>query len=135
MDIKKFAVAETGVIELRDAGDEPMMGEDKKPITITVYGPGSKQFAKAKAAQTNRMMDIIKRKGKTDQSVEDQRRDQSEFLTACTKEVSPNLSVEGLTGEAMIKALYSDPLVGFIPEQVGRFLQDWSSFKKPSTTS
>lgn len=135
MDIKKFAVDETGVLVLRDSADEPMVGDDQQPMTITVYGPGSRQHAKAQAAQQNRMIDKLKRKGKADESAEEKAREQADFLCACTKEFSPNIECDSLKGEALFRAVYSDRSIGFIAEQVGRFLQDWSSFKKPSTTS
>lgn len=135
MDInKKFAVEETGVLELRDAGDEPMIGEDKKPMTITVFGPGSKQYAKAQAAQQNRMIDKLKKKGKTEETADEKAKEQAEFLSGCTKEFSSNITVEQLKGDALFKAVYSDRTIGFVAEQVGRFLNDWSSFKKLSST-
>jgi hypothetical protein len=134
-DIKKFAVEETGVLELRDAADAPMLGEDGKPMTITLYGPGSKPYAKAQAAQQNRMIDKLKRKGKADQSAEDKAREQAEFLASCTKEFSANIEYDGLKGEALFKAVYADTSIGFIAEQAGRHLGEWGNFSKPSTTT
>lgn len=132
-DIRRFAVEETGVLELRDASDEPMVGEDGKPMTVTVYGPGSKQYAKAKAAQNNRMMDKVKKSGKTDQSEVEQARETVEFLASVTKEFSANIEADGLTGEALFKVVYSDKKIGFIAEQVQKFSGDWANFSKPST--
>ena len=133
MDIRKFAVEETGVLELRDAADEPMLGEDSKPITVTLYGPGSKQYAKAQAAQQNRMIDKLKRKGKSDQTAEEKARETAEFLAGCTKEFSANIEMDGLQGEALHRAVYSDTSIGFIAEQVGKHLGEWGNFSKPST--
>lgn len=133
MDIRNFAVEETGVCELRDAGDELMLGEDNQPMRITLYGPGSKQYAKAQAAQQNRLIDKLKRKGKTEETAEEKAREQAQFLAGCTKSFSDNIKLDELKDEALHLAVYSERTVGFIPEQVGRFLQDWSSFKKPST--
>jgi len=132
-DVRKFAVEETGTLELRDAGDEPMVGDDGKPMTITLYGPGSKPYARAQAAQQNRMIDKLKRKGKTEQSAEEKAREQSEFLAGCTRDFSANIQYDGLQGEALFKAVYADNSIGFIAEQAGKFLQEWSSFKKPSS--
>lgn len=133
-DIRKFAVEETAVCPLRDAGDEPMVGDDKQPMTVTLYGPGSKQYAQAQAAQSNRLIDKLKRKGKTEETADEKTREQADFLAGCTKEFSSNIVLDNLKGDALHKAVYSDRSIGFIAEQVGRFLQDWSSFKKPSTT-
>jgi hypothetical protein len=134
-DIRKFSVEETGILELRDAGDELMIGDDGKPMTITLYGPGSKQYARAQAAQQNRLIDKLKRKGKTEETADEKAREQAEFLAGCTKEFSSNIQMDGLAGEALHKAVYCERGVGFIAEQAGRYLQDWSSFRKPSTTS
>jgi hypothetical protein len=134
-DIRKFAVEETSVIELRSASDEPMVGDDGKPMTWTVYGPGSKPYAKAQAAQQNRMIDKLKRKGKTDETADEKMRDQAEFLAGCTKECSSNIEYDGLQGEAMHRAVLSDRSIGFIAEQVGRHLGEWGNFSKPSTTT
>jgi hypothetical protein len=135
MDIRKYSVDETGVLALRDSGDEPMLGEDGIPMTITLYGPGSKQYARSQAAQQNRMIDKLKRKGKTEQSAEEKVREQAEFLAGCTKEFSSNIEMDALQGEALFKAVYSEPDIGFIAEQVGKHLGDWANFKKPSTTT
>ena len=89
------------------------------------------------AAQQNRMIDKLKRKGKSDQSAEDKAREQAEFLAGCTKEFSsnieyPNGSGASLTGEALHKAVYSDTSIGFIAEQVGKHLGEWGNFKTGS---
>ena len=135
-DIRKFAVEETSVIELRGPDDSTLVGEDGKPMTVTVYGPGSKTYAKANAARQNRMVDLLKRKGKTDRSADEQSKEQAEFLAACTKEFSANIEYDGLDGgEALFRAVYSDASIGFIAEQVGKYLGEWGNFTKGSTRS
>jgi hypothetical protein len=135
MDIKKFAVEETSTIQLHDAADEPLIGDDGKPMTWTVYGPGSKPYARAQAAQQNRMIDKLKRKGKTEQTAEEKAREQADFLAGCTKECSSNIEYDGLDGEALHRAVLSDTSIGFIAEQIGKHLGDWGNFSKPSTAN
>lgn len=136
MDIRKFAVEETGVLELRDADDQPMIGDDGKPMTITGYGPGSKQYAKAQAARHNRMVEKLKRKGgKTTQTAAEIAQEAAEFLAGCTKEFSSNIELDGLAGDALHKAVYADISIGFIADQFGKWLVEWANFSKPSTTS
>jgi hypothetical protein len=137
MDIRTFAVEETSVLALLGADDAPLVGEDGKPMTVTLYGPGSKPYSKAQAAQQNRMIDKLKRKGKSDQSAEEKAREQAEFLAGCTKEFSsnieyPNGNGASLTGEALHKAVYADTSIGFIAEQVGKHLGEWGNFTKGS---
>jgi hypothetical protein len=137
MDIRKFAVEETSVLALHDASDAPMVDETGAPVTVTLYGPGSKPYARAQAAQQNRMLDKLKRKGKSDLTADDKAREQAEFLAGCTKEFSPNLEytnggTEKLSGEALHRAVYADNSIGFIAEQVGKFLGEWGNFTKGS---
>lgn len=135
MDMMQHAVSETAVIDLKGPDDEPLLDEDKKPKTVTVYGPGSKQYAKASTARNNRLVDKLKKKGKTDTSSDEAARETAEFLAACTKELSPNIRMGDLEGDALIKALYSEPKLGYIAEQVGKFLGDWGNFSKGSSKS
>lgn len=133
-DIRKFAVEETGVIHLRDGADELMYADEakKKPITITVYGPGSKQFAAAQARQSNRAMELIRKKRNVNRSADDVKADDAEFLASCTKEFG-NISYDKLEGEALFKAVYSDPTLGFITDQVNKYLGDWANFTKSAS--
>lgn len=133
MDIRKFAVEPTGRLHLCDASDELMYADDKKtkPIAVNIYGPGSKQYAKAQAAQSNRMMDKLKRKGKTEQTAEQRTAESAEFLADCTASFE-NLEYEALVGSELAKAVYGDQTIGFIADQVAKFIGDWSNFTKAS---
>lgn len=130
-DIKKFAVQETGVLKLLSADQKPLMGDDGQAMTITMYGPGSKQYAKAQASNANRVLDQMKRGGKLDQSAEEK----AIFLASVTKEFSPNIEYDGLAGEDLFKAVYGDPSIGFIAEQAAKFDGEWANFMKASPES
>jgi len=134
-DVRKFAVSPTGSLHLRDASDELMYADDDqtKPIAVNVYGPGSKQYAKAQAAQQNRMIDKLKRKGQSTQTAEQLAREKAEFLTDCTASFE-NLEYDALTADALAMAVYSDISIGFIADQVAKFIGDWNSFLKISQT-
>ena len=133
MDLRTFAVEETGVLHLVSASDEPLHDAEGKPLTVTLYGPGSRHYARAQAVQQNRMIDKLKRKGASNQTAEEKAREQAEFFAMCTKEFSANIEYEGLSGDALFKAVYSDTSIGFIAEQVGKYLGDWSNFTKGSS--
>lgn len=127
LNIKTLAVKEISDLHLRSADDELLFDEKKNPITITLYGPGSKVYAKAQAAQSNRMVDLLKKKGKTEQTAEEKAEFQAEFLAACT--VSFNgFDYEGMKGQEMFKAAYADRSIGFIVDQVAKFLGSWENF-------
>lgn len=131
MDIKKYAVSATSKLHLRDANDELMLTEDGNPVSVNLYGPGSKQFARAQAAQNNRMLDKLKRKGKSDQTAEQRAAEAAEFLSDCTESFE-NLEYDELTGHALAMSVYSDITIGFIADQVAKYINDWSNFTKPS---
>jgi hypothetical protein len=130
MDIRKHAVSETTTLHLRDAAEELMFDGDK-PVTVTVYGPGSKQYAKAQTGQSNRLIDRMKKKGKADQTAEESAKEKAEFLAACTHSMD-GIEYDGLTGEALHKAVYSDISIGFIADQVAKHVGDWANFTKGS---
>lgn len=131
-DIRKFAVEQTGRLHLRDASEELMHTPDGLPIAVNVYGPGSKQYARAAAAQQNRMVDKLKRKGKASNTAEQNAAETAEFLADCTASFE-NVSYGELTGRELAVAVYSDTEIGFIADQVAKHIGDWSNFTKPST--
>ena len=133
MDIRNLAVEETAVLHIRDASDELVYTEDGKAVEIVVYGPGSKPFAKAQAAQSNRMLEKLRKKGKTEQSAQEQAEETADFLAACTKEFR-NIELDKLQGEALFKAVYADRSIGFIADQVNKYIGEWGNFSKPAQT-
>lgn len=137
MNIKKFAVEPTKRLHLRDAADQLMYADAEKtlPMAVNLYGPGSKQYVRAKAAQSNRMMEKLKRKGKIEQTAEQNTAETAEFLTACTSSWE-NVEYDQLTeANALSMAVYSDESIGFIADQIAKELNEWSNFTKPSTTN
>ncbi|MBG6222801.1 MULTISPECIES: hypothetical protein [unclassified Janthinobacterium] len=141
MSIKKYAVAATSVVHLKDGNDELMYadGADGKPdlsrpMRVTLYGPGSKQFAKVTAVNTSALMDRMKKKGKDKQSAEERTEEAANTLAACTASFE-NIEIDSLAGEALYKAVYSDLELGFVNSQLNAHLNDWANFTKPSANS
>lgn len=134
LDIKRSAAADTFTFQLLDGADEPLFDDDGKPVKVTVYGPGSKPFAKAKSAQENRIVQRLQRKGRTDQSPEEKAKQTAEFLADVTVEFS-NLDYEGKTGRDLAIAVYSDTSIGFIADQVHKAAHDWANFSTGSAKS
>lgn len=151
MDIKKFAVQPTSRLHLRDANDELMYadetisvqrieepeptqvhGSKTKPIAVNLFGPGSKQYARAFNEKQNHDVDLLKKKGKTKESAEEARGSNAQFLSACTASWE-NMEYDELTGDELSIAVYSDVSIGFIADQVAAHLRDWGNFTKGST--
>ncbi len=135
-DIKSFAVEPTSTIALLDASSDPLFADDEKKLRckIEVYGPGTRQYAKANAAENNRMLNRLKAKGKAKQTAEEIDEERAEFLKDVTKSFT-NIEYDGLEGEALFKAVYLDRTIGFIADQVKEHLGDWANFTKASSKS
>jgi hypothetical protein len=142
-DIKKFAVEETGILPLRGPDRQPLIGDDKQPMTVTLYSPGSKQYARAQAVRGDRLMNKIM-KGSSEaaaalteleeaQLTESKAREQVEFLVRITKEFSSNVDYDGLKGSDLARAIYSDITIGYIAEDVTKHLGVWANFYKGSS--
>ena len=138
MDITQHAVAETAAIHLKSA-DGNHLYDGEKPVRVVVYGPGSKAFAAVEARQTQR---VLRRREENDGKVtvaspEQRAKEEAEDLAAITARFE-NLEyppAKGKEGAEMFEALYSDPRLGFINKQVGKFVADWGNFKAGSPTS
>ena len=97
---------------------------------IVAFGGGSAMdAAKAIAAQQNRLVDKMKRKGVTAQTAEQKAAESAEFLADCTVEFK-RLEYKGLVGRDLAIGVYSDTTIGFISDQVAKHLGDWSNFTK-----
>jgi hypothetical protein len=135
-DISKMAVADTATIDLELPDGEPMMvpgpdGEDVQ-ASITIYGPGSKEHARAVGKRNRAVVDAV-RKGSKKLSDDDQRAIDATFLAECTASLN-HFHYKDLTGFEAAKGLYMDASVGYIAEQVNRAINSWGNFfKRPAT--
>lgn len=140
-NIRNRAVAETKIFELLDSSDEPMIGDDELPQTVELYGPGSKQYAKARGDQNNRLVARLQDKKVKNMTAEEQQEEHARFLSDCTKAFSPNVNYipegaeQSLAGDEMKMAIYKDTGIGFIADFVTSRLGKWGNFTKASTKS
>lgn len=132
-DISALAVKETTTIELADPNGDPLSNDKGEALSVTVYGPGSKQFQKAQSARNRAVLDYIRKGGKKMKDNE-QRELDAEFLAACTVSFN-NFTYKDLTGHEMFKAAYLDAGIGFISEQVNKGIGDWANFTQKSVKS
>lgn len=129
-DISSLAVAATSTIDLEDPNGETLVNEKGETISVTVYGPGSKQFQKASGVRNRAILEYVRKGGKKMKD-DEQRELDADFLATCT--VSFNGFVyKDLTGVEMFKAAYLDPSIGFIAEQVNKAIGDWANFTQGS---
>lgn len=127
-DISNLAVNATTIIELENPNGEPLTNADGETLSITAYGPGSKQYQKAQGIRNRAILDYVRKGGKKMKD-DEQRELDAEFLAACT--VSFNGFVyKDLTGAEMFKAAYMDTAIGYIADQVSKAVGDWANFTK-----
>jgi hypothetical protein len=130
LNIRTRAVAERITFDLLDADDSPLLDEKGKTVTVTVFGPGSKEYQKANQAKTDKLIaKMAARGGQAKLTSEEAGKAQAEFLTAIT--VSIDLAYDDLEGREKVLAIYSDHSIGYISEQVSKKVGDWGNFKKP----
>lgn len=133
-EITSIAAKDQYTIMLINANDEPLLNKAGDQLSVTVFGPGSKAYAKATAARTQRLLDRMAKKGKSKLTAEDQINENAEFLAAIT--VSFNGWVyKGGADAASILAAYKDSEIGFIIEQVQKSAGDWANFLPSAVTS
>ncbi len=149
-DISSIQVSDTYDIEVINPGSgepmttpmetvtDPASGETRKvpgkPLTITVYGPGSKTFKAAQAVSQRAHVDTFKR-GKSKETPDQTAARQSRFLASCTVSFN-NFGYQGMEpGFEMFRQCYLDPKMGWLFEQVNQELGDWGNFTKDSSTN
>jgi len=137
MKIATLAVAATAFLHLKGP-DGSLLYEGDEKVGIMLYGPGSPEFARVEERQTAR---AIKRMQDNDNKVslapfEERRNDATEDLSALTAGFR-HIEHDGPDGEPLIgaalhAAVYADPGLGWIKEQVTKFVGDWGKFKPGS---
>lgn len=133
-EITTLAARDTFTLELVNTNDEPLVDADGKPLSVTLYGPGSKAYARAMSERNQRLIDRSSRKGKIKLSLEEQTREGAQFLADCTVSLN-GWAYQGATDHAAILAAYCDRSIGFIADQVSRAVGDWANFTSSSSTS
>jgi hypothetical protein len=131
-DISNLAVNPTSIVKLESPDGDSLKGEDGEAISITVYGPGSKQFQKAQSTRNRALLEYVRKGGKKVKD-EEQREMDADFLAACTVSFN-NFVYKDLSGIEMFRAAYMDTSIGFISEQVNKAISDWSNFTKTPST-
>ena len=130
-DISKLAVSATSTIELEDPNGESLVNDNGETLSVTVYGPGSKQYQKASGIRNRAVLDYVRKGGKKMKD-DEQRELDADFLASCTVSFN-NFSYKEFTGVEMFKHAYLDSSIGFIAEQVQKAIGDWSNFTQGSS--
>lgn len=130
-DLRTLSIDETANLPVRDATGEPQFDADNQPITITLYGPGTKKFQRAKHAAEERhnARTVARMQGNGGKiSAEDKTQERAEFLASVTVSIN-GASVGDKVGHEAFKALYADITLGHIADDADKFLADRGNFK------
>lgn len=137
-DIKSLAIAVTASMPVRTVSGEAQLDASGNPLTITLYGPGSKPYQKAKhaAEERNNTRVLSRMQGKADSklSADEKGAENAEFLAACTVCFN-GFGCGDLTGHELFKAVYADIEIGHIAEDANKFLGERANFIKVPTKS
>lgn len=135
LDIRSRAVLERIDVDLVDETDTPLLADDGRPCRASIHGPGSKRYVQAQARRQSRLMAKLQRGKQLAETGDEQLRSQAEFLADITDSIDLDYKDDSgalLTGRDKLIAIYSDPSIGFIAEQITRKAGDWGNFSKGS---
>lgn len=122
-DVTAFEATDTAVLIVQNKKDDGPLLVNDKPVRIELYGPGSKQYLSAqhKIEQHNQAITFAGIRGKPiKETAEDKAEKRVNKLVACT------LSIDNFP--IAPKDLYSNTKLGYIADQVEKFIGDWSNF-------
>jgi len=140
-DITQKRALDTGTIYLVEGDGSPLLDDAGDRLSVTVYGPGSKQWQQAEAESNRRRAIKLQNAGKNKiaAALEDAVEDQARFLTEITISFNgwefPCPDGKWKSDKEMFRAAYSDDALGFIRSHVHREANDWTVFTKGSATS
>lgn len=139
LNLLALSAVDTAVVTLKTAKGAKILGDDKLPVTITLYGPGSEQFEEASQARLDRQIERRRIRGDAPLTGAEIREESVQFLADVTAEASENFSIKPdgspLRTREDFVTLYSHRPLGYIYEQLTRELNDWSNFTPGSATN
>lgn len=139
MKISKFALAPTSILHLRGPDDALAYADETRtlPMQIEAYGPGSTVHAEALAWQQNRMVEMLKKRGKVDQTAAEKADNRAEFLSRVTKRFINFGGPDdmGTMNKADFHAVYANVEMIIIPKQLEAHLDETANFIPSSATS
>lgn len=131
MDILTQAIADTARLHVKGADGLPLYsGPERKPVIIVLHSPGSEAYAQIETKQTQRFLKRMDdNDGKrTAMTAEERVGQNAEDLADLTVDFE-NLTYGDKTGRALHLAVFGDRKLGFIANQVNKYLADWGNFK------
>lgn len=138
VNLLEIQVPAVGQVNLKHPDGSPLLDENQQHAFARVHSPASKVYEVANAARRRKSMKRVREAGGRFEAGIEGSEDTIEFLVMITEEFV-NVVVplpEGETGsKALVRAILSNPSLGFIREQIEAAANDWSSFLGGSTNN
>jgi hypothetical protein len=137
--LTKHELVDVSILHLRDGNDDFLYAETdgepdhSKPMRIHLYGPGTKQFAKAQAERQNKAIARIQRKGQMKMTAKEMIEERAEFLVNVTKEFENIESDTGAVAEDLMHEVYGNPKLSHWAEQAETHSRNTANFTQGST--
>ena len=122
-NIADFEAADTAWLDVQNKKDDGPLLFNGQPVRIEVRSPGTKEAMSAqhKIDTSNQAKTFAALRGKAVKDTVDGQIEQRADKLAAVTGVIENFPVTA-------KELYSNPKLGYITAQVGKFHEDWSNF-------
>lgn len=143
IDLTKKLVPTVGYVQIKNADGSLMLDDEGNGAYARMHSPASKTWEVANAARRRKLMKRVRENGGKIEAAQDDPQDVIQFLCDITEEFI-NLTwpvPEGETGaKAQVRAIYSEPQLGFIRDQMDKDSADWGAVlgklpTAPSSTS
>lgn len=135
-NIKSLEVSHTADMHVCDANGEKQFNDEGESITITFYGPASKEYRKVKhenevRLQTEAMNTAMGKESALTWEGKDEIR--AEYLANLTASFNGFGDPDGkLKGRELYKSVFANPLLFYICDDSEKFLNNRKNFTKPS---
>lgn len=135
-NIKSLAMSQTADMHVCDANGEKQFNDDGDPITITFYGPASKEYRKVRfeneqVAQAQATEIVLGKKSSL--TWQDKAENRAEYLSKLTVSFNGFSDPSGkLKGVEFYKSVFEDVELVHIADDSESFLNNRKNFTKPS---
>lgn len=103
-------------------------GEELPDVFVELLSPASKEFRAAQSVMLNSLFTVTAEGVKTvDKTADQKEADKLLVLNAATVAFH-GLEMDSLEGKDLVRAIYDNPRLGFIHEQVDKLLGVWGNF-------
>lgn len=135
VNILSKRVAEVSDLPVKNPDGSPMVDDAGNPVTATVFGPGTKVWQVADATRRRKAVKRTREaNGKFEAAFDHEDEDTLEFLCAITKRFN-NLEHPDVQGDKeTVRAVYSEPLLGYIRDHMEADTKSWENFMQASQT-